>query len=256
MGELFDKFGRCIPGDVNSAVQKKVRRYFRCEQPDLDLDIIYDRICKAIGGADQITCDQFKARVEDLLNKLKEDEKVCNICTGVYMPFFLPKQDISDMGEALDETYIPGIASSFADKFPDYSFVNHHTDPLKGTLTVDPTSRHQAVIDKTKNDVVVGLYFPAMDGYSIAAAREQIQYLPDAFSLAGGIDTCAALIAAPDLLLRLEGYPPLLWFGALEADEPTMNYHIEAYGYDLNFNRRAHLGNADEYWANGIVFTD
>ena len=31
-----------------------------------------------------------------------------------------------------------------------------------------------------------------------------------------------------------------------------IGYHFEAYGYNLTFNRRPHLGHAAEYWSSGI----
>ena len=55
------------------------------------------------------------------------------------------------------------------------------------------------------------------------------------------------------LLLRRDGYPPLLWLSGVEAEAPDAGYHFEAYGYNLTFNRRPHLGQTAEYWWHGLT---
>ena len=69
----------------------------------------------------------------------------------------------------------------------------------------------------------------------------------------GKLDTCAAFIGSPNLLLNEDSYPPLLWMTALKSNKLDIGYHIEAYGHDLNFNKRPHLGNVAEYWGHSLV---
>ena len=97
------------------------------------------------------------------------------------------------------------------------------------------------------------MYLPCLLEYSIPAALEQMATLPEHFLLAGGLDTSAAFVSLPGLLLRKDGYPPLLWFSGLAAEKDGVGYHYEAYGYNLTFNRRAHLGKVAEYWASALV---
>jgi len=61
------------------------------------------------------------------------------------------------------------------------------------------------------------------------------------------------MIATPDLLLRTDGYPPLLWLGALQGEKEQVGYHFEAYGYNLTFNRKPHFNQVAEYWCAGLV---
>ncbi|WP_135076052.1 hypothetical protein [Terasakiella sp. SH-1] len=255
MQAVFDEFGRAVPGQVKGAVQQKVRRYFRCDQPELDLDAIYGRI-QAVLGEGSLSCEAFKSRVAALIQGLERDAAHCGILKGVYVPFYIPQRDTKDIGRDIGELYLPALAQSFTGKCPDYDFKKHDQKQLEGNLSIVAGAKHGRLLEKLATQDVVGLYFPALDGYSLEAAREQVAFLPQSFSLAGGADTCAAMIGSPDLLLRQDGYPPLLWFGGLEAEDPSENVHLEAYGYDLTFNRRVHLGNADEYWANGIVVSD
>jgi len=130
---------------------------------------------------------------------------------------------------------------------------HHHVKlGLAGKLTVQPGSRHERLIEAMGNDEVVGLYFPCLTEYSLPAALERVASLPEHLLLAGGFDTAAAFVGVPDLLLRTDGYPPLLWLTGLAGEKPGIGYHFEAYGHDLTFNRRAHLGQTAEYWWSGI----
>ena len=147
---------------------------------------------------------------------------------------------------------LPAVADAYQEKFPDYRFTNHHKTGLTGRLSVQPNSRHEHLIDAMADKDVVGVYFPCLSEYSIPAALQRIATLPEHLLLAGGFDTCAALVATPGLLMRTDGYPPLLWLSALASEKESVGYHFEAYGYNLTFNRRPHLGHAAEYWSSGI----
>ncbi|MAY40957.1 MULTISPECIES: hypothetical protein [unclassified Neptuniibacter] len=255
MTSLFDEFGRCIPDNISESAHTTVRRYFKCNTPEIDLEAIFHQMTALLGqGSTDLT--NFKSQIKALLKQLKADPETQNICNAPYVPFIIPKQSIHDAGELLQSTFLPAVCSSYNSRYPEYSFDNHYKGCLIERLTISPQSRHQELLDKLRQTDIIGLYFPAMDGYSLAAARERISSLPKQFSLAGGVDTCAAFIACPDLLMRTDGYPPLLWFGALETANHNEGFHLEAYGYNLTFNHRMHLGNADEYWVNGLVFTN
>jgi hypothetical protein len=104
-----------------------------------------------------------------------------------------------------------------------------------------------------KRDVVVGIDFPGLLEYSVPAARERMASLPETCLLTGGYDSAAAFVAAPDLLLRKDGYPPLLWLSGLDSTTDNAEFHFEAYGIILTFNCRAHLGNVAEYWTSAFV---
>jgi hypothetical protein len=97
------------------------------------------------------------------------------------------------------------------------------------------------------------VYFPALREFSVPAALEKMAHLPPRFMLAGGVDTAAALIACPELLVRKDGYSPLLWLAALASDKDGEGYYFENYGYDLTFNRRMHFNQASEYSTAGLV---
>jgi hypothetical protein len=255
VADIFDDFGRCIPHMLGAAAHKETRRYFSCTQPEVDYDAIYVRIAKNLGGGDQLGPEDFSQRCMSILDKIRSTPEHANLANAVHVPFFLPSAEPGDLGADLENKYLPSLKSSFEEMFPGKTFTNHTSASITGNLSVAPVGRHDRVLEKLSSEAVVGIYFLSLTEYSVPAAREQVEKLDPELSLAGGFDTCAAMIGSPDLLMREDGYPPLLWFSGLEGEEPEVNYHIEAYGQDLTFNRRFHLGNAAEYWANGLVVT-
>lgn len=250
---LFDESGRCIPKNLDAPVHQQSRHYFKLQQPTVDYTGIHKQTADLLGTDGLPSVEEFKARVESLRDSLALRDEARNLLKSVWVPFLLPQAKHADVGEALDNTYLPAVRSAFNALLPQYAFTNHHKGKLAGKLSVAPGSRHDKLIEAMRKDAVVGLFFPCLTEYSVDAAREQVAQLPDEFLLAGGVDTCAALIAAPDLLLNKEAYSPLLWFAALNGEKADVGYHFEAYGYNLTFNRRVHLGHADEYWASSLV---
>lgn len=248
---LFDRYGRCLPADGEHGAHRETRRHFVCPQPKIDFREIHRRIATQLG--DGPGPDSFEARANAILTRLGSGQQTAKLLQGAHVPFMLPKATHPDIGRALDERYLPAVAESFESTLPAYAFVNHHKGRLEGKLSVAPLSRHQMLVDAMSTDDVVGIYFPCLLEYSIPAARRQIEHLPQEFLLAGGFDTSAALIGSPDLLFKRDSYPPLLWMAALNAESDSIGYHFEAYGYNLTFNRRPHLGQAAEYWASGLV---
>lgn len=229
------------------------RRYFICEQPALDYAAIHGRVSKHLGRLG-LSVEDFQRRAEAILARLKNDPQTAGIASGVVVPFILPRAlAAEDVGADLDKTYLPAVASAFAESYPDYRYVNHYPAPLAGKLAVVPESRHPQLLQAMAEDDVVGLYFPCLAGFSVPAMREFVAGLPQSLLLAGGVDSCAIFIGCPGLLMRKDGYPPLFWLAALDADKPGIGFHFEAYGHDLTFNRRSHLGHAAEYWSSGLV---
>lgn len=250
---LFDEFGRCIPAANEAGAHRTTRRWFICQQPEIDYSAIHARIDAQLGGGSALSVDEFKQRADAILENLRQNPATANLVKGVKVPFFLPKASHADIGQALAERYLPAVAQAFETRFPTYTFTDHNKVELTGQLSVGEKSRHDRLIHAMSQDCVVGYYFPALLEFSIPAARRQIDALPDNFVLAGGYDTCAAFIGSPDLLLRTDGYPPLLWMAGLDGEKENIGYHLEAYGYNLTFNRRAHLGQTAEYWGSGLA---
>lgn len=250
---LFDAEGRCRPGGLTAPVHATPRGYFRLAKPALDMDAIHARFATAYGIDSLPDAAAFRERAEDILTRLRGNPDTRGVLNGARVPFLLPRASHADLGEALEARYLPALQGAFKATLPDYDFVDHHTASLSGHFAVATGSRHERLIRAMADDAVVGWFFPSLSEYSVPAMIERVATLPDDFLLAGGYDTCAALIGSPDLLLRRDGYPPLLWLAGLAGDESSAGHYFEAYGYNLTFNRRMHFGQVAEYWNGGLV---
>jgi hypothetical protein len=250
--DLFDEYG-CRNALETANVNRNLRRRYICAQPEINYTKIHARISTHLGDAESISALEFELRAESILNQLRNNPTTRRITNGVHVPFFLPKAIHADIGKALDEYYLPAVESSFQSMFPKFTFTNYHKTGLSGKLSVAEGSRHDQVVHTMSERCVVGYYFPCLLEYSIPEAIKQMQQTPDACLLAGGFDTCAAFVGSPDLLLRMDAYPPLLWLAGLAGKNVAIGYHFEAYGYNLTFNRRPHFGQAAEYWTSSLV---
>jgi len=254
---LFDDHGRCVPAaEITAAVHRTVRRRFLCTQPEWDYAAIHGRISRHLPGAAAVSLEDFQRRVVAIQARLSADPRLNDAAKAVAVPFFLPALPDAvhrDIGTELDDHFLPAVHAAYRDKFPHYSFVNHHKGGLAGRLSVAPGGRHEVLLQALQQGAVVGVLLVSLSEYSVPAAIGQIAALPEDFALAGGYDLCAAMIGSPDLLMRTDGYPPLLWMSGLAGEAAKVGYHFEAYGYNLTFNRRVHLDQAAEYWASSLV---
>jgi MoaA/NifB/PqqE/SkfB family radical SAM enzyme len=249
---FFDEHGRADPRGLSSPVNLKSRRYFQVEQPRASLDDIHQRIATFLPG-DYPDLAEFKNRVEELRQQVAAAENTRGALSGVVLPFMLPQCTISDEGAALEEFYLPYVSRAFEAHQKGQVFKDHHKQDLTGLMRIRPGSRHEQLLQRLRSGPVVGLYLPsALSEYSVVAGIERIKDFPKNWLLAGGIDTTAAMIAAPDLLLRKRGYAPLLWLAALEIN-PDETFHFEAYGRDQTFNSKKHFGQAYESASCGIT---
>jgi MoaA/NifB/PqqE/SkfB family radical SAM enzyme len=248
---LFDQYGRCDPRGLTSPVHLKTRRYFQIEKPTSSLQEVYQRILRHLPG-DYPDLNTFEAQITSLSAKIAANPDTASALQGVVVPFMLPQSVIVDEGAALDEFYLSYVAQSFKNKFPNRVFKDHHTQALTGLFSPLEESRHDQLLSKLAKGPVVGLYLPALTEYSVNAALERVKLMPNDWMLAGGVDTAAALIAEPALLIRQNGYSPLLWTAALHTKTGEGHY-FEAYGYDMTFNRRMHFNQCAESFCCGLV---
>ena len=121
--QIFDDYGRCIPTGLKNSVNDQTRRYFLCDQPKIDFDEIYGRLSGVLAVEDGFTVDDFKARAQQIISGLQASEETKNITNGVYVPFFVPRdKEFSDIGAAMEETYLPAVGQAYTQKLPEYEF--------------------------------------------------------------------------------------------------------------------------------------
>ena len=249
----IDVHGRVQPSGLKAPAHPTSRRYFQIEQQNWPPEAILNRLQNHLGISTAWTVAAFVEQVEQIKARIRNDATLAPLLSGAYVPFILPRLPKQDLGSMLEQHYLPAVGQAFEAAQPGGRFVNHVSHSLTGKLSAASDSRHQEVINATTLKEVVGLYFPCLTEYSVPAAREVVSAFPADVHLSGGIDTAAALVAAPDLLIRTTGYPPLLWLSGLIGEIPGIGYHFEPYGLNLTFNRRAHLELTAEYWWSGLT---
>lgn len=249
---LFDEHGRADPRGLKAAAHLKSRRYFDLDRPTSSLAEIHARITAELPGQ-YPDLRQFEAEVLRLRREIQADPATAWALRGVVVPFMLPQGCISDEGAALEEFYLGYVGRAFEQHQPGKVFKDHHRQSMTGLFKTVPGSRHDQLLARLNAGPLVGLYLPALREFSVPAALERTDTLPKGWTLSGGIDTAAALIAEPSLLIRRHGYAPLLWTAALHS-KPGEGHYFEAYGYDLTFNRRMHFDQCAETSTSGLSF--
>jgi hypothetical protein len=250
---LFDVSGRRIPaaglgGPVNDASDR-----YSLAQPAIDYAAIHARTAEHLGTVGLPSAAEFTDRAESLLDSLRRGEQTAPIANAVHVPFMLVSGH-GDLGQALEDVYLPAVGRSWKARFPKYDFKNELKGRLAGAVAIAAGTAYERLIKAMAEGPVVGYYFPlALLGFSVTAAREQMADLPDRFALSGGHEACAALIGCPDLIMTTGGYPPQLELAALQGAAPGYGYHFAAYGYNLTFNGRYHNGQSSDYVSPGLT---
>lgn len=255
LAPLFDVSGRRIPSPVVGAPVNPASARYGLAQPPIDHSVIHRRISEHIPGADAVTLKEFEDRAGRLIEQVQGDPATREIANGVHVPFFLPADRSTDLGRALEDVYLPAVGRSYQARYPKYDFRNELKGGLAGKTKVAAGSRYEVLLTALAAGPIVGVYFPlALSGFSIDAALRQMADLPEGFVLSGGCDAAAALVGAPELIMKEDGYPPQLDLAALEGTAARYAYHFAPYGYNLTFNGRYHNGLASDYCSSGLTW--
>jgi hypothetical protein len=207
---LIDSHGRRIPDGLRIPVCDADYKRAYIEQPDMSAGMeSYDARTRQLlhSGVATVAPGNLMREVELLAMLIRVNPVVSNILKGVWLPLSLPKlgtgaETGEDLGEALD-CYLRAINASCLRKFKgEISFLRHRVAPLSGKVSIFPGTRQERIIEKMRENCVVGILFPtALQGFSVDAQRKQIASLPEGFSLAG-VEMAIAAVMYPDVLFR------------------------------------------------------
>ena len=248
---FFDETGRCSPVGLIEPAHKKSRRYFNIPRRSRDLSEVYHRMVNSLPG-NYPTLSFFISEYESIIHGIESNPEVSGLLNGAFVPFILPQLEIVDEAQALQDLFLGTLAGSYERSFPSYTFKNHVKFDISGKFKSISGSRHALLIQRLKKEPIVGLYAPVFREFTINAAAERMPDLPQNFLLSGAIDTVAAFIANPDILFDKDGYTPLVWLPGMSGKDGE-GYCLEAYGYDLTFNRRMHFNKCSETSSSGLV---
>lgn len=251
---LFDLSGRRLPPDGLGAPVNAACTRYTLVQPAIDYAEIHARISVHMGSEGQISAAEFAERAEGLLDTLRLSEETAPLASGVRVPFALAADRPDDLGQAMEDRYLPALARSWKARFQKADFKNELKGGLAGKAAVAKGSRYDRLVQALAGGPVVGYYFPmALSGFSVEAALRQMTDLPETFMLSGGFEACAALVGSPDLFSQKDGYPPQLDLSAFQAPAAGYGYHFAPYGSNLTFNGRFHNGLASDYCSSGLT---
>jgi hypothetical protein len=244
MEPLFDATGRRIPPKGAQVFSREGKDYYKTPQPEVNTQSIWENTCQAFGSG-SLSLRMFRHLVYKLRDNLQQAPAMAGILHGPCIPFFLPKSpERMDLGEEMEQVFLPAVGQSFTAAYPQESFkVNLTTGapPLPESLMVAPESRYRLLLAARAEAVIVGLYFPlALREYAISSQRKQMPGLPIRISasqliLSGGFDVAAALAGTPELLVNSEAYTHVLCLSGFAHADPELMACFQAYGAGLQF---------------------
>lgn len=253
---LFDNEGRCLASLSDKASNEKSRYYFNLDtelKTKIDLKKIYENFEISFNISQNLNFETFEKEINEIKNKIESNPETNNLRNNFSFPFYVPKQKDKDIGSNLQNFFFPKLDKAYKLQFPEYEFKNHCMGSIEKKIKFIDNSNYDSFLNKLNSTGIVGLIFPCLNEFSFPATQDIIKLLPKNFFLSGGYEIISALIGQPNILMRKEKYPPLLWFSSLiNREDDNIGYHIEPYGYNLTFNERAHLHQAAEYWWHSI----
>jgi len=257
MQQNVDSNGRVIPAGSERVFSPTDRRYFCLEQPKLDLPAIYQRFVNFLGSDPfiDLSYGEFNRQVEQVKSEVQTDPSLANLLQGVYVPFVLPK--LSFFKDAPLEQMVVAAGRSFEDSYPNFEFRFLAENDLDAKLELRQDSRWENIRNLWIERSVVGLYFPtALSGFAIPDHTVVLSRLAKNLILSGIPEAASAFVGSPSLLMKGDGkYPNLLALTAFipkEQSQSHMFHFFEAYGWNLYFNKRSHIGAVSEYYSGGI----
>lgn len=208
---LVDQNGRRIPlkNIGGGVVQANSDNYI--VRPLINYAAILGRLQRFFGPEVQfVSVEEFEEQAKVLIRELTHDKQAKNLLKGSYLPLAFPKLEITDYGRTLEEVFLIAAKHSYLDAFPDRIFYNLRAGTLAGQVGIVEGVRHDKLIQKMAKGPVVGIWFPnPLQGFSVAADREQIAAFGEGMSLSGAIDTATAWVASPLTFARDFNVPGL-----------------------------------------------
>jgi len=261
---LFDNNGRRVPFKGMRVFNEASLSYYKIDKSTFDFEEIFNNSNNFSDINPSLTLELFESTCLFLKEKLIKEPLLKNLFDGVHVPFICPRRDQeSDLGRELEKTTLPSVASSFKASFPELhcKATLQGSSKLEGELFIAEDSRYDSFIEASNRGTVVGWFFPqALQEYDIESQRSQMKTLPmhDNLVLSGALDTAAALVGSPDLLVNIDDYPPVLCLSALKHNDDRLMLCFKAYGQHLEFWCMSQMltpgqKQVSEQWSGGLT---
>lgn len=253
-GSLFDVDGRCIPVKVFDRVTFPDRSH-HVEQPVFDNTSRLQRVTSFLNSGDILPSARFDSDISMLLQNIATDARLKNVLRGPHFPVGLPRIPAGlDYGEVLEVAFFPLLEASYREAFPDRHFQNQCKGRLKGKIKHVPDARHDKLTAAMHVGPVSAIFFPlALWGYSVRAAQQQIEALPDAFLLSGAFDVTMAFAMYPRELAR-DKLVPGIGMAGVHWRSQRASVYLKGSGQALHFCYMGPLGHASTRYSNGLLY--
>ena len=217
---FFDDSGRRIIGNLSANVCDADQEFFfdNIQLTDKDYKekiMVFRNYCH-----DQLTFNEFKTKVDNLIEAIKSNHLISNVLKGPWFPIILPTtKDHFNIGQVIRHD-IESIGENYRKTFPGRNFL---ISSSFSETTLNKQGRQEELILMIMKNPIVGIYFPsALQGFSVPASREQMISLPEGFYLSG-IDAVWAMIMYPEYL-ALNFNVPGIYLAGLEISEIKTPY--------------------------------
>lgn len=233
---LFDRNGRGIPFFGMKGVVDADRLYYLTRPLSIDYAGVLARLQKFYGSEYEfLSVDEFQKRCEAVFIYIKGEQQIANLLNGPHFVFALPNLT-GDLGILLDNVIVPAMERSYRDQFPDRYFTNHCRNGLIGQVTVITGTRQDRLIQAMAHGPVCGVFFPALQGFSIPADHEFVTKTPERLILAG-MEVPAVVAAYPEVLF-LDFHTPGLDMAALRWQFSGRSFYCKADDSAADFGGR------------------
>ena len=224
---LFDDLGHKIPENVSVGFTQPEQE-FSFDSIRLKDDDYRERLKIFRQYAfDEITVQEFKTKIKELVDIIESNLWVNNILKGPWLPIIVPKTKIYSGFSQLIHHDIESAGESYQKFFPNRKF--SISEDLLGSfneITISKESRQESLFTSTTKRPVIGIYFPtAFQGFSVHASREEMKKLPERFHLSG-IDAIWAMIIYPDIMAKHFNVPGIYLSGLNFSSKKTLYFRI------------------------------
>ena len=261
---LFDQNGRRIPFNGMRVFNDISLSYYKIDKPSFSYEKILSNSKEFSNIDSSISLESFQSVCEDLKRKVQNEASLKGLFDGVHVPFICPEGGHeSDLGKEFEKITLPSVASSFKSSYPDLhcKATIQGSTKLESELGIAKNSRYEAFMDAHQNHTVAGWFFPqALQEYDVESQQNQMKTLPlyENLVLSGGLDTAAALVGSPGLLVNKDDYPPVLCLSALKHSDDRLMLCFKAYGQHLEFWCMSQMlspgqTQVSEQWSGGIT---
>jgi hypothetical protein len=224
---LFDDFGHKVPENVSTGFSQPEQEF------NFDLIRLKDDDCQERlkifqqYGFDEITVQEFKTKIKELVTIIEENPWINNVLKGPWLPIIVPKTKIYSGFDQLIRHDIELAGESYRKFFPNRKFsISQDLISCFNQVTLSKESRQESLFEIVKKRPVIGIHFPtAFQGFSVQTSREQMKNLPDRFHLSG-IDTIWATIMYPDVLAKNFNVPGIYLSGLNFSSKKTLYFRV------------------------------